>query len=201
MSEVPWVEAATIGSEAAHQTWALAATQVLEQVASEYHGVISIGLLGSRLQERSRIRTKAPARQWLGDVLFRVTSDCFERRQPNLSSLVVDEAGFMPDWYADTVLHLRGTRPTDPEQHAAEERLDCYREFAADLPAGGGTPALPPRTQRVARVSASRSSSPRAPREPRVAAPRRVAATDVMPKICPTCFMALPSSGRCDNCD
>jgi len=199
VSEVPWVEAATIGSESAHQTWALAATQVLEQVAADYHGLISVAALGVAIQERTRIRTRAPARQWLGDVLFRVTSDCFERRQPNLSALVVGDAGFMPDWYADTVLHLRGAAVADPEQHAAEERLDCYRELAADLPADGGVPALPPRTQRPVRVSSG--SSPRAPREPRVSTPRRVAATDVVPKICPTCFMAIPASGICDNCD
>lgn len=201
MTEVPWVEAATIGSEAAHETWALAATQVLEQTAGSYRAVITISELGDAIQQRSRIRTRQPARQWLGDVLFRVTSSCFERRQPNLSALCVTDSGEMPDWYADTVLHLRGTRAADADQQAAEDRLDCYRDFAADLPADGGEPALPPRPQRLVRASTPRAAGVRSPREPRVSTPRRPAATDVMPKICPTCFMALPASGICDNCD
>lgn len=201
MTEVPWVEAATIGSEAAHETWALAATQVLEQVASAYHAVVTINELGDAIQQRSRIRTRQPPRQFLGDVLFRVTTSCVERRQPNLSALCVTETGLMPDWYADTVLHLRGVQLADAAQAAAEERLDCYREFAADLPADGGVPALPPRPERPHRVAIPRAAGVRAVREPRVTTPRKPAATDVMPKICPTCFMALPASGRCDNCD
>lgn len=201
MSDVPWVEAATIGSESAHETWALAATQVLEQVASSYRGVIAIPELGSRIQERSRIRTRQPARQWLGDVLFRVTSDCLERRVPNLSSLCIDASGLMPGWYADTVLHLRGTALDDPDRHAAEERLDCYREYAADLPADGGSPTLPPQPERVVRVARPSSGGTRVAREPRVATPRKPAASDVVYKICPNCFMALAANGTCDNCD
>jgi hypothetical protein len=201
VTEVPWIEAATIGSESAHETWALAATQVLEQVASGYHAVVTIKELGEAIQQRSRIRTRQPAGQWLGDVLFRVTSGCFERRQSNLSALCVTDLGTMPDWYADTVLVLRGSAPVDVDKHAAGERLDCYRDFAADLPADGGVAALPPRPERPARVSPPRSSGVRVSREPRISTPRKPAASDVVYKICPTCFMALPGNGICDNCD
>lgn len=47
-------------------------------------------------------------------------------------------------------------------------------------------------------VLAAKRAATRAPRAPRTpAAPKREAAP---PKICPTCFMQLPSSGRCDTC-
>jgi hypothetical protein len=52
-----------------------------------------------------------------------------------------------------------------------------------------GTRARTPRTQ----TSSSRSSA-----TPR---PKRVAATDKPVDLCPRCFLALPATGICDNCD
>ncbi|WP_261165213.1 hypothetical protein [Microbacterium sp. Marseille-Q6965] len=46
-------------------------------------------------------------------------------------------------------------------------------------------PAAPERPARAPRTSSSRAAS--APEEP--------------PKVCPTCFMVLPMSGVCQNCD
>ena len=37
-----------------------------------------------------------------------------------------------------------GPLPGDLDMHAAEERLRCYQSFGADLPPGGGRPALTP---------------------------------------------------------
>ncbi len=54
-----------------------------------------------------------------------------------------------------------------------------------------GTRARTPRT-----TSSSRSTrSAAAPR------PKRVAATDKPVDLCPRCFLALPATGICDNCD
>ena len=50
------------------------------------------------------------------------------------------------------------------------------------------------RPDRVAAPPARRTAT-RAPRQP--AAPKREAPA---PKICPTCFMQLPATGRCDTC-
>jgi len=203
-SEVPWIEATTIGPEAARDTWALAARHALENTARDYHAVITAAELGEFVQQRSRIRTKQAYRYWIGDVLYRVAHDCVRRREPVLGALCVNANGTMGDWYADTLLHLRDEQIDDREQHAAEERLECYRYHGADLPPGGGEPALPPRPEPPARAARAprATGSTRPPRAPRAAkpapAPKKVEAA---PKVCPTCFMALPASGQCDFCD
>lgn len=55
----------------------------------------------------------------------------------------------------------------------------------------------------VRRAPAARAAkAPRAPRTPSTPAMRKPAQeTDVAPAVCPTCFMSLPATGRCDNCD
>ena len=58
----------------------------------------------------------------------------------------------------------------------------------------------PPAPQRV---PGTRSTTPRAPRatSTRSTTSRpRVAASDRVDKLCPTCFLALPATGICDNC-
>ena len=83
----------------------------------------------------------------------------------------------------------------------------------ADIPGGsaGASKALtrlgfdirddsPPAPQRV---PGTRSTTPRTPRAAttRTTTSRpRVAASDRVDKLCPTCFLALPATGICDNC-
>ena len=52
------------------------------------------------------------------------------------------------------------------------------------------------------RVPGTRSTTPRTPRAAATRAPSRprVAASDRVDKLCPTCFLALPATGICDNC-
>jgi hypothetical protein len=67
--------------------------------------------------------------------------------------------------------------------HAADERLACYRfHDAVRLPEDGGTAALTPR------LASSRARA------------RKVAREAVPVNTCPTCFMAIPATGVCDNC-
>src|SRR5690606_8022043 len=108
--------------------------------------------LAVALQEKTLIRQRQAPSQWMGDVLFRVAKDCRRRNEPLLGALVVGPQGRMSDWYADTVAEVRGDDVTDPEMHAAQERLDCYRVHGAELPEGGGVPALPPARERVRRA-------------------------------------------------
>ena len=200
MDEVAWIEARTLDIETARETFALAARHVLADTAGEYHAVITVADLADAVQERTRIRTRQAASQWLGDVLYRVAKACHGRREPLLGALCVGPDGRMSDWYADTVATVRGDTITDAEQHAAEERLDCYRVHGAELPPGGGEPALPPRREparRVARTTpASRGKPPAARRTATARRPEPAPAP-----LCPTCFMVLPSTGVCDNCD
>ena len=83
----------------------------------------------------------------------------------------------------------------------------------ADIPGGGAGASKhlvrlgfdirddsPPAPQRV---PGTRSTTPRAPRAttPRATTSRpRVAASDRVDKLCPTCVLALPATGICDNC-
>lgn len=89
---------------------------------------------------------------------------------------------------------------------------------AADIPGGSAAASKallrlgfdirddsPPVTERV---PGARSTTPRATRATttRTTAPRttgrpRIAASDRVDKLCPTCFIALPATGICDQCD
>ncbi|WP_426243818.1 hypothetical protein [Nocardioides sp. LHG3406-4] len=200
MDEVAWIEARTLDIDTTRETWALAARHVLADTAGDYHAVITVADLAEAVQQRTRIRTRHAASLWLGDVLYRVARACHGRGEPLLGALCVGPDGRMSDWYSDTVATVRGDAIADPEQHAAEERLDCYRFHGAELPPGGGVPSLPPRREPVRRAPdtsrATRSAAPAARRTTTARKPEPAPAP-----LCPTCFMVLPSTGVCDNCD
>ncbi len=87
----------------------------------------------------------------------------------------------------DAVLRFAGIPPLEDtmqrEEHAALSRLECYQwAGAAALPADGGKPAFAPR---LADAIARKEPESR---------PKRAL------RICPTCHMAVPLSGACDNC-
>ncbi len=60
-----------------------------------------------------------------------------------------------------------------------------------------------PKTTSSSPTTATATATAKAPRTRKAAAPakpRRVAASDVVHNICPKCYMAIPSTGVCDNC-
>ena len=177
------VDAAEVGDEAARTAWASSAREVLLETARTYNAVITSKELAAVVMSRSKIHTKRPSHYWISDVLARVSADCAERGEPLLSSLCVNAEGSVGASYGPTVVSARGSIDGDADDHAARERLECYREFGADMPAGGGSWALTPR------LSASRSRE------------RRAAAAEKMPPLCPKCHTAVPSTGFCDYCD
>jgi ribosomal protein L32 len=177
------VDASDVGEDAARTAWAGAARDVLMETATHYHSVISSKELAAAVMSRSKIHTRRPSHYWIADVLARVSADCAERGEPLLSSLCVNAEGSVGAGYGPTVVAARGSLPGDADDHAARERLECYRVFGAALPAGGGSWALTPR------LSASRSRE------------RRAAAAEKMPPLCPKCHTAVPSTGFCDYCD
>lgn len=68
-------------------------------------------------------------------------------------------------------------------------------EIRDDSPPGASTPRTPgsrASTSRTSRSTGARSTSTRSP---------RVAASDRPDKLCPRCFIALPATGICDQCD
>jgi hypothetical protein len=73
--------------------------------------------------------------------------------------------------------------------------VDHLRELDGEPSLSGlvGAPPPPPR--------ASRASGGGRAASPRVSTPRAPAKSDRPVATCPRCFMALPATGLCDNCD
>lgn len=200
-------DASEVGALAAREAWAEAARPVLLEAAGRYRALVTFKQLAAAVQEATGITTTQLMHQWIGDVLGRVTDKCQSRGEPLLSSLCVSVQGSVGQGYADAVEHARGDRPADPDEHAAEERLSCYRHWkATGLPRDGGTPL------RTAHFKTVRKAAPSKP-TPRAAAPRKTAtrktpsaaaAPAPEPKpipLCPRCFTQVPASGVCDYCD
>jgi hypothetical protein len=177
-------DAADVGADEARAAWAEAARPILVEAAKSYRSVVSRNDLAEAVQENTGIRTKQRTHYWIDDVLGAVARDCASRGEPLLSALCVNRDGSVGTAYAAVVLELTGEQPADPDDHAAKERLAAHRFFEApDLPDDGGFAALVPQLAN-ARARAKRAE---------VAA--RPAQT------CPTCYMELLPTGRCDTCD
>jgi len=167
----------------AQAIWAVEARAVLEQVAGSYHALITTRELADRVQEQSGIKTRKPMHRWIGGVLDPVGRECHAKDEPLLSALCVLADGTIGAGYGLAVAEIYGGDvPADPDMHAAEERLKCYRHFGATMPADGGRPAL------TRQVAARRSTIARRARD------------DIQRAVCPTCHLALPATGQCDNC-
>lgn len=171
-------------TEDARSAYAVAARDVLTGTAGRYHAVVTYKELATEVQERTGIHTRKLMHHWIGDVLTRVANDCFDRGEPNLSSLCVNAQGSVGAGYGAVVRAHSGATPDDIDVHAAAVRLECYRvAHASGLPDDGGRPALAPK------LEASRSRA------------RVVAARDKPADVCPTCHMARLPNGVCDTCD
>ncbi len=158
------------------ETWARAARDVLVRTAASYHAVVREADLAEELMASTDIRTTRHYDLWLPKVLGPISVFCERMGEPNLVALVVG---------------------TSDDLVAARERLECY-QWAGSAPADGGVAAQLPGTapKRPARARAATTKRAGAP------APKpRVAKTDRPVSVCPTCFMALPATGVCDNCD
>lgn len=196
-------DASNVGTVAARAAWADAARPVLLEAAGRYRALVSYKDLATAVQQASGITTTQLLPQWIGDVLGLVTDQCHSRGEPLLSALCVSVQGSVGAGYADAVERNRGVRPADPDEHAASERLSCYRHWeAVGLPSDGGTPLrtahFTPAKKPAARKPASRATAPRGPSS------RKAAAVVPEPKpvpLCPTCRIQVPASGICDYCD
>jgi hypothetical protein len=171
-----------VPAEAAKASWAEQARVHLLQVAQVYQELITYKELADEVQQHTGIRTSLLMRNWMGDVLTLVAQDCGRRKEPILSALCVTAEGLVGDGYAAAIRTVRGESPADSDQHAAVERLACYRHFGADLPADGGRPALTPKVE--ARRNRAMAQRP-----------------EVRGRPCPTCFVEVPVSGSCATCD
>ncbi|WP_260439987.1 hypothetical protein [Humibacillus xanthopallidus] len=167
--------------------WAKHAYEVLVETAGRYNAVITYSELAEEVQRRSKLYTRSAMRNWIGGLLADIVKVNHVRSEPPLTSLVVHKDDGQVGAGYDEVLRVSGQPPIhdqlERETHAAASRLECYRHWGADVP-GDARPTLTPRMRE------SRERSPRAA-TPEV---RRGS-------ICPTCFMEMPLSGVCINCE
>lgn len=164
--------------------WVAAARPILVSTAGQYRGTVTYKELADAVQEDSGIHTKVLRQRWITDVLAGVARDCQEAGEPLLSSLCVNADGSNGPSYGPTVAAVRGGgAPDDADWQGAEERLACYKAWGATLPSHGGTPALTPQMAGRRERAASKAMENR--HQP----------------VCPTCFIRLPASGTCHNCE
>ena len=166
------------------------------EAAGRYRALVTYKELAAAVQESTGITTTQLMHQWIGDVLGRVTDECQSRGEPLLSSLCVSAQGSVGQGYADAVEHARGTRPTDPDDHAAHERLECYRHWqATGLPRDGGTPLRTAHFKPVRRSAPSKPAA-RKPTPPKAPA-RKAVPPGQRPRSSPRPDSAPPASPRC----
>lgn len=167
----------------AETEWANAAYPILEEVAASYGAVIYYKDLAERIQDVSGVRTTIRLSHWIGPVLGKTLHRAADEGKPPLTALVVRaEDGGVGDGYDASLLRYRGEPAAgweERERLAAEDRLECYRHYADDLP-HDAEPRLTAQLEERLRTKAS----------PVISAP----------SVCPSCFMQLPVSGQCDGC-
>jgi len=191
-----------VDAAAALEAWGRAARPVLVQVARRYGAVTTANDIAHEVQVRSGVRTRVPAAVWIDDVLDGVDVECVARAEPLLSAFCVGPDGRIGDRYERLAVSLDATAAVDIEMHAATQRLEAHQAHGAVLPVDGGRPALPAQLAKL-RASAPKPAKTTRTRTPRTKTPAPIKAKKFEPTraVCPTCFLQLPATGRCDNCD
>jgi hypothetical protein len=155
--------------------WTPIAWEALLETARSYHAVLTDEQLAATVQQRSGIIHDQPAGTWVGKLLDRVAAEAQRRDEPPLAALCIGE--------------------TDDRVKAAR-RLQCYRAYADDVPADGGTPE---EHRRVVKgpVAARREPKSRATATSRARATPTPALREVT---CPNCWMIVAARPTCSSC-
>jgi hypothetical protein len=194
-----------VDDAAALQAWERAARPVLVQVARRYGSLMKPDDLAAEVQALSGVRTLEAPALWIDDVLDAVGVECGARNEPLLSAFCVRADGRIGERYEQVVAGIDGVDPADVEMHAATQRVEAHRYHGATLPVDGGHPTLPPQlvkeraSRRTTSTTTPRTRVRRTPKAP--ATPRKPKNPEPVRAVCPTCFLQLPATGRCDNCD
>jgi hypothetical protein len=94
---------------------------------------ITYGSLAERIVEDTGIEEQHPINSWIGNVLAAIAKKNHEQSEPLLSSLVVRASdGYVGEGYLIPVRQLLGDDADNGEEHAALQRVRCYRLFAAN---------------------------------------------------------------------
>ena len=125
--------------EEALRVWAAEAYTILVETASHYGRTISPEQLARAVQDRTAVRSTVHPASWLGRVLMLVVHRCVATKEPPLTSLVVNPTtGMVGPAYSEVqrVTRQPSLNDTAREKAAAQGRLDAYRRYASDVPAG-----------------------------------------------------------------
>ncbi len=199
-------DGSAISRETAMRAWRKVAHLHLSELAGTAHATLTQDELATHVQERTGIHTSIATGRWMAPLLTATAQLCRERREPPLTTLVVQANGTVGPAY-DVVLQLQLLPPIDDprarEEHAARARIECHQWAGVPEPEGGWVPRRPvtagPRAvaARTPRArSASAGSDGGRPKQP-----ARRAAPEPALAICPGCFLALPATGVCGTCD
>ncbi|BAU31654.1 HNH endonuclease [Microcella alkaliphila] len=135
------------------QLWADAAYEKLEEVAGHYNDVIAYKDLALHVQAVTGVSTTQLIMNWIGPVLELVARRATDAEEPPLTSLCVHADGTIGIGYERAPKFAPPESLKDVEALAAAHRLLCYRRYAADLPADGGSPTLTPQVSIRRRAS------------------------------------------------
>ncbi|RJU02967.1 hypothetical protein D6T65_02355 [Arthrobacter frigidicola] len=163
---------------------ARAAVVVLQEVASRYNGFITYADLKDQVAGLTRRPTNQMTNSWADRVLARVIEICERDGHPRLTALVVRGSdGGVGNGFKAALLGSGRDRIDDPELLeivAAEERLNCYRQYCPDLP-----DEAEPTLTREYKAHISRRTKPEPRERP----------------VCGACGYEMPATGRCGYCD
>lgn len=181
-------DGSAVAAHEAESLWADHALQILRDVGTRFGEQIDYAELSVLVQERSGVLTRVPVMTWIGGVLRQVMQATRAAGEPPLSVLVIAKRG-----------------DSSAETSWSTARMQCYRRYCVELPQN--MPVLnAPATSRTARGSSR--PSPGSVRRVRgtaggtrsTAPSRPLSRQDAPPALCPSCYLALPATGVCDNC-
>lgn len=196
--------------EAGIPRWSRAAVDLLAETATEYDRVLTTNEFANEVQRRAGAWANVTSKTWVRKVLAVVTLKCVKEDWPHLASLVVRPSDGKPGpWYFDVLAETGPGTARDESQHAAQQRLECYEHFGAEVPEDAQPTLDPLRRRRTVQhldakpaptrsakttAAAQAKTRPAATRKPQAPAEERRG------QVCPTCFMEMPLSGVCSNC-
>jgi hypothetical protein len=184
-------DGAAVSFRDASVAWALAAHEVLAEIATGYGHFVTIKELADRVQDMSGVRTDAPTRTWMDAILRKVARRCHAAGEPPLTALCVRPNHTVTDSYKYVLELAALPMPNDVELHAAYARWQCYAAYGTEVPAG-----VPPLTPKVA----ARRGTPVAAVEPVAREVAEPAPEAGRTQVCTECFIQLPASGVCGFC-
>lgn len=183
---------------AALEAWAEEAVPLLQEVAAEPYGYLTVEDFAGRIQERTGFHTELDLPTWTGQVLEMVRRDTLPVDEvPPLTSLVVrEDTGEVGAQYRNAENTQGSMDAKTLMEVASQDRLACYRVYAT-VPEDA-RPKVTPLFKLAAYTADIKGA--RKPATGRKKPAAKVVEPEPAPAVCPTCFMQLPASGECDNC-